>query len=186
LSLLTFNATLHKILRMHIILVGYMGSGKSVVGRKLAQSLNLPFIDLDTYIESKENRSIKSIFDNDGQIYFRKKEHLYLKELLTSNQRTVIATGGGAPCYAGNMDVMLKASQNVFYLKVSIGELVTRLFPEKEKRPLISHLSKEEMPEFFGKHLFERNPFYAQAKHTIICDSKSIEEIIEKIQRYLV
>ena len=185
-SLLTFNATLHKILRMHIILVGYMGSGKSTVGKQLSKLLNLPFIDLDTYIESKENKSIKSIFDDEGQIYFRKKEHLYLKELLASNQRTVIATGGGAPCYAGNMDVMLNASQNVFYLKISISELVSRLFPEKEKRPLISHLSKEEMPEFFGKHLFERNPFYAKAKHTIQCDSKSIEEITEEIQSYLV
>ena len=185
-SLLTFNATLHKILRMHIILVGYMGSGKSIVGKILSEELSLPFIDLDEYIETQENKSIASVFADEGQLYFRKKEHMYLKELLASDNRTVIATGGGAPCYAGNMDLMLNASDYVFYLKVSISELVSRLVPEKKKRPLIAHLSEEEMPEFFGKHLFERNPFYSKAKHTMNCDSKSVEEIVNEMQKLLI
>ncbi len=163
-----------------------MGSGKSTVGKVLSRALSIPFIDLDEYIESKEKKSISSLFADEGQIYFRKKEHMYLKELLNSNKRTVIATGGGAPCYAGNMDLILNASDTVFYLKVSIGELVSRLFPEKEKRPLIAHLSEEEMPEFFGKHLFERNAFYAKAKHTINCDAKSVNEVAIEIQKHLI
>ncbi len=163
-----------------------MGSGKTTVGKVLAGNLNIPFIDLDTYIESVEKKTITELFDTEGQIGFRKKEHEHLNALLKNSQPMVLATGGGAPCYSGNMETILEASKNVFYLKVTIPELVTRLTPEKASRPLIAHLSEDEMPEFLGKHLFERSSYYIRANHTIACDDKSAEEISTEIEQLLV
>lgn len=163
-----------------------MGSGKSTIGATLAKKLNLPFFDLDKYIEKAEKKSITTLFESEGQIGFRKKEHLYLNEVLNNEDNFVLATGGGAPCYSGNMKVILEASPNVFYLRVAIPELVSRLVPEKADRPLIAHLSEEEMPEFLGKHLFERSHFYAEAHHTIVCDKKSTDEISSEIESVLV
>ena len=182
----TINATLHKIEQMKVILVGYMGSGKSTVGKAIADKLNMSFVDLDTYIESREKMTISQLFEDKGQIYFRKVEHQYLQYLLDLDKAMVISTGGGAPCYAGNMNLILEASPNVIYLKLSINELIKRLYPEREKRPLIAHLTKEEMPEFFGKHLFERSPFYEKANQTVNCDGKSVSEITEEIEKFLV
>lgn len=171
---------------MKVILVGYMGSGKSTVGKILAANLDLPFIDLDAYIESVEKKAITEIFETEGQIRFRKKEHENLNALLVHQQAMVLATGGGAPCYSGNMETILGASPNVFYLRVSIPELVSRLVPEKASRPLIAHLSEAEMPEFLGKHLFERSNFYNRAHHTISCDGKSAEAISAEITKLLI
>lgn len=171
---------------MKVVLIGYMGSGKSTIGLALSKKIKLSFYDLDEYIEKCEKKSITRIFKEDGEIHFRKKEHEYLQKLLNGNDKMVLATGGGAPCYAGNLDVMLKATPNVIYLKVSIMELVKRLYPCKSKRPLIAHLTKDAMPEFFGKHLFERNNIYSKANHTIDCDGKSVEKIITEIKALLV
>lgn len=175
-----------KIHTVKIILVGYMGSGKSTVGAALAKKLNLPFFDLDTYIEKAEEQSITALFESEGQIGFRKKEHLHLSALLENEHNFVLATGGGAPCYGGNMKVIVEATPNVFYLRVSIPELVSRLAPEKAGRPLIAHLSEDEMPEFLGKHLFERSHFYAEAHYTIACDKKTTDEISSEIELALV
>lgn len=171
---------------MKVILVGYMGSGKTTVGQALAEKLGIRFLDLDTAIEEGERNTITELFETVGQIRFRKKEHHYLNELLGENTPMVLATGGGAPCYSGNMKTILEASPNVFYLRLSIPELVKRLVPEKAERPLISHLSEAEMPEFLGKHLFERNNFYQEAHHTINCDGKTQEEVTSEIQRLLI
>jgi shikimate kinase len=169
-----------------IILVGYMGSGKSTIGKKLAENLNLPFIDLDAHIENGEQKTISELFATEGQISFRKKEHEHLNFLLKDSEAMVLATGGGAPCYSGNMKIILEATPNVFYLRVTIPQLISRLAPEKTSRPLIAHLDEDEMGEFFGKHLFERNTYYSMAHHTIACDGKSIEEISSEIERLLV
>lgn len=168
---------------MKIILVGYMGSGKTTVGKVLAKKLGLPFFDLDDYIETTEGKTITEIFETEGQIRFRKKEHEHLNRLLNDIDEMVLATGGGAPCYSGNMKTILDATPNVFYLRVTIPELVNRLTPEKASRPLIVHLSETEMPEFLGKHLFERSHFYSKAHHTITCDGKSMEEISSEIEQ---
>lgn len=167
---------------MKIILVGYMGSGKSAVGKNLARSLGVPFLDLDNYIEKELTTSIKEIFATKGELYFRKKEHECLQKLLQQEGSVVVGTGGGTPCYSGNMKFIVDTTPNVFYLKVSISGLVLRLQKEKEKRPLISDIPDEDLPEFIGKHLFERNPFYTMAHHTIICDGKTILEISEEIK----
>jgi len=168
---------------MKVILMGYMGSGKSTIGLQLAKILDVEFMDLDVYIEAKETKTIQELFKSKGEIYFRKKESSYLKELLNTNESSVIALGGGTPCYGTNLQLILKTDNaKSVYLKLSIPSLVKRLELEKSKRPLISHLkTQEELTEFIGKHLFERSPYYSQANEIIIADEKSVDDIVEAI-----
>ncbi len=168
---------------MNIILLGYMASGKSTIGRLLASSINFEFIDLDDYIESKEGLTISEIFETKGEIYFRKVEHIYLKEILSNNNKFLLSLGGGAPCYADNMDLIKSSNKTIsFYLKASINELVARLMKEKDQRPLIARFkNEEELTEFIGKHLFERNHFYNQSDFQILIDGKSKEKIVEEL-----
>ena len=171
---------------MKIVLVGYMGSGKSTVGKLLAEKLNSNFIDLDDYLEAAEQKAISQIFEEKGEIYFRKKEYFYLKEILDSKDSFVLSTGGGTPCYGENMDAIITATPNVFYLNVSITGLVDRLASEKEERPLIADIPDEELPEFIGKHLFERSFYYSQAKHTIFNKDRDATLLVEDIVDQLV
>lgn len=168
---------------MKIILMGYMGSGKSTIGLQLAKILDYIYVDLDSYIEAKETKSIPEIFKSKGEIYFRKKETNYLKEILDANESSVIALGGGTPCYGTNLQLILDANDvKSVYLKLSIPSLVKRLELEKSKRPLISHLkTQEDLTEFIGKHLFERSPYYSQADEVINIDQKTVGEIVEAI-----
>ncbi len=168
---------------MIVVLLGYMGSGKSSIGKELATVLNYSFLDLDDYISDKENASISELFKTKGEIYFRKKESQYLNELIDSSKDLVLALGGGTPCYGNNSDVLLNnLNVKAFYLKLSIPLLATRLFNEREKRPLISHLkSEEDLLEFIGKHLFERVQYYHKAEHTINTDHKSRQDVLEEI-----
>ena len=168
---------------MIVVLIGYMASGKSTIGRILAKNLNCNFVDLDDYIEEQEDKSIAEIFKTKGEIYFRKKEALHLGEIVKNKNNLVLSLGGGTPCYGNNMDI-LQNDKNVtaIYLKASINSLIKRLENEKNKRPLISHLkSNDELIEFIGKHLFERTHFYSQASFTVTTDDKSQEEIMENI-----
>lgn len=166
---------------MKIVLVGYMGCGKTSVGKKLAVLLQIPFIDLDEYIVDKVQLSINEIFRNRGEVYFRKLENRFLSEILVENHSFVLAVGGGTPCYGINMELINKSATSV-YLKASIPTLVTRLVAEKEERPLIAHLDEEDFPEFVGKHIFERNPFYQQSKFTLDTDDKLPEQIVDEIK----
>lgn len=169
---------------MKIILVGYMGSGKSAVGKALAEGSGLTFLDLDEHIEAELGMPIPEIFRQKGEIFFRKMEHEYLKRVLSSENDMILATGGGTPCYSGNMDLLLKATPNVFYLQMSVSGLAQRLAREKDHRPMISHLNPEDLEEYIGKHLFERRQFYSRAPHTIGCDGKAIEEIADHISSH--
>lgn len=162
-----------------------MGSGKSTVGKHLAALLSLQFLDLDDYIEKAEGSSIPTIFKNRGELYFRKKEHYYLKEVCAKKNDFIMSTGGGTPCYGTNLETILMATKNIFYLKVSISELVNRLSKEKSERPLIKSIPGDDLPEFIGKHLFERNQYYKRANHTIACDIKEPSEIALEIKSLL-
>ena len=160
-----------------------MGSGKSVIGKKLSEVLNYNYLDLDEYIQLKESKTIRDIFEGKGEIYFRKIESTYLKEIIEDTYNTVISLGGGTPCYGENMSI-IKTADNAssIYLKTSISVLSERLFSEKDHRPLISHIqNKDELIEFIGKHMFERSPYYTQSDFTIDTDQKSIDEVIESI-----
>ena len=165
-----------------IILLGYMGVGKSTVGKQLAASLKCQFIDLDNYIEQKENTSITSIFKQKGEIFFRKIESQYLKGLLDSKEYEIIALGGGTPCYANNMDLIKTYQNSTFYLKMELNVLADRLYQIKDTRPLLSHIDdRSELKDFIRKHLFERQFYYIQANYTIDVSTLAIEEIVNNI-----
>ncbi|MDH7444296.1 shikimate kinase [Aquimarina sp. 2201CG14-23] len=172
---------------MNIILLGYMGCGKSSIGRDLASRLKMKCLDLDDYIEDQEKKSIKQIFADKGEIYFRKKETEYLKQLLEIRSNTIISLGGGTPCFAGNIELIKNNDKaKSVYLKTSLQELVSRLYLEKDKRPLIAHInSQEDLKDFIRKHLFERSYYYNQAEYVISTDSKTVTEIAEEIQASL-
>lgn len=161
-----------------IILLGYMGCGKSTIANKLSKNIGIPFVDLDIKIEEKANLSINAIFEKHGEIYFRKLEHEVFIELLNSPERLIIGLGGGTPCYSNNHE-LLKADNVVsIYLKASIETLFSRLSANKSKRPLIANKSDEEMKEFIAMHLFERSFYYNQAQYKVNVDDKTIDQVV--------
>ena len=167
---------------MKIVLVGYMASGKSTIGKILANSLDIDFIDLDNAIAKEVGISISEIFKNKGELFFRKTETKVLEKLLSNNQSFVLATGGGTPCHGYNMKIINDNSTNSFYLKLAMPSLVERIKKEKIQRPLVANILDEDLPEFIGKHLFERNMYYVMAEKTIDCNSKSAEDIANEIK----
>ena len=173
---------------MKIFLLGYMGSGKSYIGKQLSEKIGQEFMDMDDEIEKREDSSISEIFEKRGEIYFRKLERTVLEELVNSEQSAVIALGGGTPCYGINMELIKNENDIVsFYLKWNIESLTERLSREKDHRPMISHLEdQEKLEEFIRKHLFERGFYYNQSDHVISCDDKSPQQIIDEISSKLV
>lgn len=170
---------------MKIVLIGYMASGKSTIGKILAKELNLSFIDLDHYISDREQMSIPEIFTQKGEIYFRKIETKYLLEVLEKEQEFILSLGGGTPCYGNNMEIILNSDAASVYLKASITTITERIRTGKRKRPLVAHLSNEELPEFIGKHLFERQFYYLQSNHSITVDGKQKYEIVDDLLKAL-
>ncbi len=158
-----------------------MGSGKSVVGKRLAALLGYKYLDLDHYIEKKEEALISDIFKEKGEIYFRNIEGHYLRELLESEKKCVLATGGGTPCYANNMEYIKKHPGLSVYLRTSIKTLITRLKEEKTHRPLIKNIKDADLNEFIAKHLFERRTFYEKAHLIVNTDNKSVNNIVSDI-----
>jgi shikimate kinase len=171
---------------MKIILLGYMGSGKSTIGQTLANELNLSFVDLDHAIEKEIGMSIRDFFEASGELKFRRLENDVLKKVILENRSMILSTGGGTPCYGNNLELMKSAlNTKVFYLKASIKTLSERLVSEKATRPLIQAIGEEDLPEFIGKHLFERSNFYLQAHHMIDIDQKSVETVAKEIVELL-
>lgn len=168
-----------------IILLGYMGSGKSTIAKKLSEKIKMQLFDLDKIIEERANLSVKAIFEQKGEIYFRKLENQILKELIASEEAMIISLGGGTPCYAGNHEMLNGENIASFYLKASIDTLYKRLVVNKENRPLIATKSEEEMKEYIGMHLFERSFYYNKATHAVVVDDKSIEEVALAIEKIL-
>lgn len=166
-----------------IVLLGYMGSGKSLIGKKLAEVLQWPYVDLDAIIEQATGQTIPEIFNNKGEIKFRIIESEVLQKELKQPKNQVLALGGGTPCYAGNMDKLRKAPEvTTIYLKTALDVLVSRLWPERAQRPLIAHLnSQEDLKDFVRKHLFDRSPYYMQAQHRIDSSEKTPQQIVAEI-----
>ncbi|HYK75355.1 MAG TPA: shikimate kinase [Daejeonella sp.] len=164
---------------MRIFLIGFMGSGKTTLGRKLAQFLQYDFVDVDKQIETKIGMSISHYFNLHGEEAFRKLEREVLQ---TSNysQHAVIATGGGAPCYADNLEWMHHAGK-VVYLSLPPRALVNRLKNSKTERPLLKDLEDEELLDFISQKLAEREVFYSRAKYIV----SGIDLTAEKLARYL-
>lgn len=149
---------------MKIFLTGFMGSGKTTMGRKLATYLKYKFVDLDKFLEDKAGMSINDFFQLHGETAFREFE----KEILQNSsfsENTVIATGGGAPCYFDNMDWMNRNGVTV-YLMVPPKGLVDRL-KHATDRPLIKGLSEQDLLKFITEKLKEREPFYKKARYIV-------------------
>ena len=157
-----------------------MGSGKTLVSKELNILNNFKIFDLDAEISKQNNRSITEIFKEKGEIFFRKIEKEFLEKILSTEKNIILSLGGGTPCYYNNIDSINEKTISVF-LKTNVKTLAQRLSSEKDKRPLIQNISNEDLPEFIAKHLFERNPFYNQAKITINTDNLSAREIAEEI-----
>ena len=164
-----------------IILVGYMGSGKSTIGELLSKKIQLPYIDLDSYLEEKENLSISEIFSQKGEIYFRAIESRYFRDLVTNQNSFVLSLGGGTACYAHNHLQLQNTNVQSIYLKTNIETIFIRLKSEKNTRPLITNKTNEELKEFIAKHLFERSYFYNFCKLKVNTDNKNAEQLSDEI-----
>jgi len=170
-----------------IFLIGYMGSGKSVIGKELSKRILYTFYDLDYFIEMNEKLSINQIFDQKKELYFREIEKKYLKMLIDKDENKIISLGGGTPCYDNNMDLILNTSNSEsIYLNRSVDLLVERLFKNLTSRPLISHLkNRNELKEFISKHLFERNQYYLRSKKILNTNNLELDDVMEELKKLL-
>lgn len=166
---------------MKLFLVGYMGCGKSTLGRKIAKAAGYTFVDMDSTIESREGASVADIFHYEGEEYFRKAERALLEELALRDECLIISTGGGTPVWGDNMAFMNVAGQT-FYLRRRAEQIASRLSPHgRQKRPKLRGLSDEELVAFMRENMAEREPYYAKATTIIECERYSDAEIIELI-----
>ena len=164
-----------------IFLIGYMGSGKTTVGKLLAKRLGYDFIDMDKHIEEKEFKTVSQIFAERGETEFRLIEQKCLHEV-AKFENTVISTGGGAPCFFDNIKFMNEHGFTV-YLKLTPAELTNRLeTSHANKRPLLAERKGEELLQFIAEGLSKREPFYEQASYSVPGNNEAIvEEICELI-----
>lgn len=162
-----------------IFLIGFMGSGKSSVGKELAKILKYQFIDLDELIEKREKKSISTIFSESGENYFRKIEQSLLQEVGTNN-KVVIATGGGCAAFGNNLQLMKDIGATI-YLEVQPGILFHRLATEKDNRPLIAKKGDIELMEYIVDKLNERTSSYNATEYKIDA-SGSIREVARTIE----
>ncbi len=147
---------------MKIYLIGYMGCGKSTIGRKIADLMGISFVDLDKFIEERYFKSVPAIFAEEGEERFREKERAALLEV-SEFENIVIGTGGGAPCFFDNMEVMNSQGVTV-YIAPDTEVLATRLIKSKTERPLIVGKSYEDLILFINEALKKRAPYYEKAK----------------------
>lgn len=172
-----------------IILIGYMGAGKTTVGKALAKELGLQFYDLDWYIEARMRKTVPQIFAERGEEGFRKTEQTMLHEV-AEFEDIVLSCGGGTPCFFDNMDY-LNQQGDVVYLKARPEVLLKHLLMGKTERPLLKGKSPEEMEAFINEQLEKREPFYSKARHTLdvsLMDNYekikiSVEKVIEMLEK---
>ncbi|NTS41538.1 shikimate kinase [Flavisolibacter sp. BT320] len=164
---------------MKIFLIGFMGCGKTHWGRELSQKLQIPFFDLDSLIEEREGKSITAIFAEMGEEYFRMLEKDVLYLITESHESFVMATGGGTPCFFNNIDYM-KSRGTAVWINTSVDSLHSRLVKEKEKRPLISSISDDELRGYIIKKYADRKIFYQQAQVILNEEDVTLERLIEK------
>jgi len=166
---------------MRIYLVGYMGSGKSYLGKRLAADFSFSFLDTDAMVEAAEGKSVVDVFRDAGEADFRRLETAALERTF-SMQDVFVATGGGLPCHADNMERMNRNGITV-YLDVRPEILAERLKDELEQRPLLNGLTYRALQERIVKQLSEREPFYRQAQVIFPSGEISAQELREAIRR---
>lgn len=170
-----------------IIIIGYMGAGKTTVGKALAKELGIMFYDLDWYIETRMHKTVKQIFDESGEDGFRQIEHNMLHEV-AEFENIVLSCGGGTPCFFDNMDYMNLLGETV-YLKASPETLYAHLKMGKGVRPLLLNKTPEEVQVFIREQLQKREPFYEKAKHifdvNVMDNFDKINETVAQIRQLL-
>ena len=154
-----------------IFLIGYMGAGKTTLGKSLSTVMNLPFIDLDNFIESRQHKTVKEIFAEVGEEGFRQIERRALDEV-AQYEDVIISLGGGTPCFFDNMEVINAAGTSV-YLKPSEEVLLKRLIKGKHKRPLLADKSDDQILEVIRQQLAWREPYYLKAQ--IVFEASHLE-----------
>lgn len=170
---------------MKLFLVGYMGCGKSSLGKKIAKAMGIRFIDTDAEVESREGATIADIFHYEGEEYFRKSERYIIEELAASDEDMVISTGGGVPLWEDNMEVMNQSGVTL-YLKRTAEQIASRLSPHgREKRPKLRGLNDEELVVFMRENMAQREPYYCKATLTIDCTPMSDAELVTMIKEYI-
>jgi shikimate kinase len=165
---------------MKIFLIGFMGCGKTHYGRELSQKLSIPFFDLDEKIVEHTGKPIPQIFAEQGEEQFRLLEKEVLFLLTESHETFVMSTGGGTPCFYNNIDY-LKKNGTVVWFNCSIDCLHRRLIKEKEKRPLISSVSDEQLKAYIIKKSSSRKIFYQQADVIVNEDDITLEKLVASI-----
>lgn len=167
---------------MRIFLIGFMASGKSTIGKKLANKLNLPFVDLDTYIEKKFNTTIRFLMYEKGQEEFRVIEKEALSEVIEKYKDAIISTGGGTPCFFDNMERMRKNGTTI-YLEMDVPTLVNRLLYAKKDRPLIWGKSKEDLTIYAKELMNKRKSDYEQADFKVDGKNLNVKILVDLIQK---
>lgn len=160
----------------NVVLIGFMGCGKSTLGKKIARKLNYRFLDSDEEIERISGRTVPELFEEFGETHFRELENDYLRSL-RSEQKIVLSTGGGMPCFNDNMK-LIKELGTSFYLKLSPYELASRLQKSKTPRPLLRGKNEEELYFYVKEMLRQRNDFYQQADFILNGKSQNVHHIL--------
>lgn len=168
---------------MRIYLVGYMGCGKTTIARDLSKELGYELIDLDHFLEQKYFKTIPQIFAEEGEENFRRKEQKVLREI-SEFENVIVATGGGAPCFFDNMNLMNQTGICVF-LDVDTDELVSRLLNAKTERPLIKGKTPAELRTFIEEMMKKRRPFYEKANYILKGKNIQSSEIVALIAQHI-
>ncbi len=166
-----------------VFLIGFMGSGKSTIGRLLADDLHVPFIDLDDRIEQKEGMSISQLFAEKGEDFFRRLEAAVLREMVAKESSFVLACGGGTPCFYENMAFM-NGQGITIWLNTPQEVMVERLLMAPDQRPLVSGLSREALTTFVSERLLQRKQWYSQARLEINTSSLRLKELRDQLEAY--
>ena len=171
------------VLSKPVFLIGFMGCGKSYWGQRIAEALNCPFLDLDTFIEDQTGQTIPRLFEAFGEAGFRERERQCLHQT-AALLPGIVATGGGAPCFFDNMDWM-NANGHTVYLQVPVPVLAVRLLPERAARPLLQAVPPEGLEAFIEERLALRRPFYEKAQTICLYDADG-EVYADKVRRVFV
>lgn len=170
-----------------IILIGYMGAGKTTIGRALAKELGISFYDLDWYIESRRHKKVAQLFEEVGEEGFRLIEHNMLHEV-AEFEDVVVSCGGGTPCFYDNIDYMNQQGQ-VVYLRCEPEVLHGHLLMSKNERPLLKGKTSDELIDFITRQLAVREPFYTKARYqldiSLMDNSEKIKDTVEQLRQLL-
>lgn len=164
-----------------LVLVGYAGSGKSSLAKRLSKALGVGYVDTDTLVEQSVGASIADIFYYEGEEYFRRMERGVVDRLVADGYEGIVATGGGLPVWEDNME-RLNSIATTIYLRRSPEQILSRLSAYgREKRPMFRGKSDEELLQFMREHIAEREPYYAKANIVVDCNTMSDQDVVQYI-----